>query len=126
MRKWMRERMKRRKKPSENISESTGKVGQAKDPTKPAPLVPSYGPIADDDAHDEPDDVGPMDIDDDEPEIEAAETAPASVGDNGGKVVFEGVPEDLIKQEQSHTGEYLKERFLPPGVQREKHFDWIL
>ena len=42
MRKWMRERMRRRKKPSENLSESTGKVGQAIDPTKPAPLIPSY------------------------------------------------------------------------------------
>lgn len=42
MRKWMRERMRRRKKPSENLSESTGKVGQAIDPTKPAPLMPSY------------------------------------------------------------------------------------
>lgn len=42
MRKWMRERMRRRKKPSENLSESTGKIGQAIDPTKPAPLVPSY------------------------------------------------------------------------------------
>jgi excinuclease ABC subunit A len=47
-------------------------------------------------------------------------------GENGGKVIFEGLPEDLIKQEQSHTGEFLKERFLPPGVQREKHFDWIM
>src|ERR1700744_3799230 len=42
-------------------------------------------------------------------------------GDNGGAVVFEGVPEDLIKQENSYTGEFLKERFLPPGVQRERH-----
>ncbi len=42
-------------------------------------------------------------------------------GNNGGKVIFEGVPEDLIKQEKSYTGEFLKERFLPPGVQREKH-----
>ena len=42
MRKWMRERMKRRKKPSENLSESTGKIGQAIDPMKPAPLMPSY------------------------------------------------------------------------------------
>ena len=41
MRKWMRERAKRRK-PSENTSESTGKIGQAIDHTKPAPLVPSY------------------------------------------------------------------------------------
>ncbi|MDB5135118.1 MAG: uvrA [Mucilaginibacter sp.] len=47
-------------------------------------------------------------------------------GDNGGKVIFEGIPEDLIKEEKSHTGEFLKERFLPPGVQREKHFDWIV
>ncbi|MFB9843509.1 excinuclease ABC subunit UvrA [Mucilaginibacter ginsenosidivorans] len=42
-------------------------------------------------------------------------------GDNGGQVVFEGVPESLIKEKDSYTGEYLKERFLPPGVQREKH-----
>ncbi|RVT98541.1 excinuclease ABC subunit UvrA [Mucilaginibacter limnophilus] len=33
-------------------------------------------------------------------------------GDRGGNVVFEGVPEDLIKQEGSYTGEYLRERFL--------------
>ncbi len=32
-------------------------------------------------------------------------------GNYGGKVVFEGVPEDLIKQKNSHTGKYLKERF---------------
>jgi predicted kinase len=42
MRKWMRERGKRRKKTSENLSEATGKVGQALDPTQPAPIVPSY------------------------------------------------------------------------------------
>jgi predicted kinase len=42
MRKWMRERMKRRKKSPENISESTGKVGQPIDHSKPAPLMPSY------------------------------------------------------------------------------------
>ena len=47
-------------------------------------------------------------------------------GDNGGKVIFEGVPEDLIKQEQSHTGEFLKERFSLPGTEKEKHFDWIV
>lgn len=35
--------MRRRKKPStENVSESTGKVGQAIDHSKPAPLIPSY------------------------------------------------------------------------------------
>ncbi|MDF3078135.1 MAG: uvrA [Sphingobacteriaceae bacterium] len=32
-------------------------------------------------------------------------------GDKGGNVVFEGVPEDLIKQENSYTGKVLKERF---------------
>jgi excinuclease ABC subunit A len=32
-------------------------------------------------------------------------------GDKGGKVVFEGLPEDLIKKKGSHTGEFLKQRF---------------
>jgi excinuclease ABC subunit A len=32
-------------------------------------------------------------------------------GDKGGKVVFEGVPEDLIKEKNSYTGKFLKERF---------------
>ncbi|MES2278025.1 MAG: excinuclease ABC subunit UvrA [Bacteroidota bacterium] len=32
-------------------------------------------------------------------------------GDNGGKVMFEGVPEDLIKEKDSYTGKFLKERF---------------
>jgi excinuclease ABC subunit A len=32
-------------------------------------------------------------------------------GDNGGKVIFEGVPEDLIKEKESYTGKFLKERF---------------
>jgi len=32
-------------------------------------------------------------------------------GNNGGTVVFEGVPEDLIKEENSFTGSFLKERF---------------
>jgi predicted kinase len=41
MRKWMRERAKRRKG-TDNTSESTGKIGQTIDPSKPAPLVPSY------------------------------------------------------------------------------------
>jgi predicted kinase len=41
MRKWMRERGKRGKS-SENPAESTGKIGQQIDHSKPAPLVPSY------------------------------------------------------------------------------------
>ena len=32
-------------------------------------------------------------------------------GDKGGKVIFEGVPEDLIKEKNSYTGKFLKERF---------------
>jgi len=32
-------------------------------------------------------------------------------GDKGGKVVFEGLPEDLIKVKDSYTGAFLKERF---------------
>jgi len=36
-------------------------------------------------------------------------------GENGGHVVFEGVPEDLVKKEDSYTGQFLKERFSHPG-----------
>lgn len=50
----MRERMRRRKKGSENLSESTGKVGQAIDPSKPAPLMPSYEPLAGERAQGQP------------------------------------------------------------------------
>jgi predicted kinase len=46
MRNWTRERVKRRKKkPEENVSEATGKVGQQKPPVDehhPEPLMPSY------------------------------------------------------------------------------------
>jgi len=45
MRNWMRERMKRRKKKVENVSEATGKVGQQKPPVDeghPQPIVPTY------------------------------------------------------------------------------------
>jgi predicted kinase len=46
MRKWIRDRGKRSKS-SENPAESTGKIGQQIDHSKPAPLVPSYdaGPV---------------------------------------------------------------------------------
>jgi excinuclease ABC subunit A len=47
-------------------------------------------------------------------------------GDNGGRVIFEGVPEELIQEKSSYTGEFLKERFAAPGTPREKHFDWIV
>jgi predicted kinase len=53
MRNWMRERMKRRKKKPENVTEATGKVGQQKPPvdeSHPQPIVPTYDePV--DDAH---------------------------------------------------------------------------
>ncbi|MDP2415467.1 excinuclease ABC subunit UvrA [Daejeonella sp.] len=32
-------------------------------------------------------------------------------GEKGGTVVFEGIPEDLIKEKNSYTGKFLKERF---------------
>jgi len=32
-------------------------------------------------------------------------------GDNGGKVIFEGVPENLIKEKDSYTGKFLEQRF---------------
>ncbi|GAA4341377.1 excinuclease ABC subunit UvrA [Mucilaginibacter gynuensis] len=32
-------------------------------------------------------------------------------GDKGGNVVFEGLPEDLIKEKKSYTGKFLKERY---------------
>jgi excinuclease ABC subunit A len=32
-------------------------------------------------------------------------------GDNGGTVIFEGLPEDLVKVAGSYTGKFLKERF---------------
>ncbi|HEY1038668.1 MAG TPA: excinuclease ABC subunit A, partial [Bacteroidia bacterium] len=31
-------------------------------------------------------------------------------GENGGTVVFEGIPEDLVKEKKSYTGKYLKEK----------------
>jgi predicted kinase len=45
MRNWMRERMRRRKKKTENETEATGKVGQQKPPVDehhPEPIVPAY------------------------------------------------------------------------------------
>ncbi len=30
-------------------------------------------------------------------------------GDGGGKILFEGTPEDLLKVKESHTGKFLKE-----------------
>lgn len=32
-------------------------------------------------------------------------------GDEGGEIVFEGLPEDILKCKKSHTGKYLKEKF---------------
>jgi excinuclease ABC subunit A len=32
-------------------------------------------------------------------------------GENGGKIVFEGTPEEIINSKRSITGEYLKRKF---------------
>lgn len=32
-------------------------------------------------------------------------------GDDGGKIVFEGLPEDMIKLDNNHTAQYLKQKF---------------
>ncbi|MES2560378.1 MAG: excinuclease ABC subunit UvrA [Bacteroidota bacterium] len=43
-------------------------------------------------------------------------------GDKGGKLVFEGTPEDLVNIKESYTGKYLKEKLVnrnPKGVQYE-------
>lgn len=67
----MRERGKRRKKTTENLSEATGKVGQALDPTQPAPIVPSY-------SFDDNDDVEPSveEPSDDQPRPTSRAVAP--------------------------------------------------
>jgi excinuclease ABC subunit A len=31
-------------------------------------------------------------------------------GIDGGNIVFEGIPEDLVKEKRSYTGAYLKEK----------------
>jgi excinuclease ABC subunit A len=31
-------------------------------------------------------------------------------GDKGGKLIFSGSPEDIIKVKKSHTGQFLKEK----------------
>ncbi len=36
-------------------------------------------------------------------------------GDGGGRILFEGTPEDLIKNKESYTGEFLKQEFMPGG-----------
>jgi predicted kinase len=71
MRNWMRERMKRRKKKTENETEATGKVGQQKplvDELHPGPIVPSY---SDPEAEQPEDDAG---------EAEEAPAASAQAG----------------------------------------------
>lgn len=32
-------------------------------------------------------------------------------GDEGGEIIFEGTPEEIIKDKKSLTGKYLKEEF---------------
>ena len=86
MRNWMRERMKRRKKkPQENVSEATGKVGQQKplvDELHPEPLMPSYG-TAGPEAEPEPE----------EPEVVAPSRVETEVQPDSPSVPPPGVPE---------------------------------
>src|SRR5947209_17976837 len=86
MRNWMRERMKRRKKkPQENVSEATGKVGQQKPPVDelhPEPLMPSYG-TAEPEAEPEPE----------EPEVVAPSRVETEVQPDSPSVPPPGVPE---------------------------------
>lgn len=77
MRKWLRERAKRRKSSSENTAEATGKIGQTIDPSKPAPLVPSYK--FDEDA--------PPEAEEEDSSISAPEAEPA------GRMIMETQPE---------------------------------
>jgi excinuclease ABC subunit A len=35
-------------------------------------------------------------------------------GDRGGRIIFEGTPEDIVKAGQSYTGKYLKSFFGLP------------
>src|SRR5436190_2226872 len=86
MRNWVRERMKRRKKkPQENVSEATGKVGQQKPPVDelhPEPLMPSYGTP-------EPE-VEPVP---EEPEVEPPPRVETEVQPDSPSVPPPGVPE---------------------------------
>src|SRR5437588_8785282 len=86
MRNWMRERMKRRKKkPQENVSEATGKVGQQKPPVDelhPEPLMPSYG-TTEPEAEPEPE----------EPEVVAPSRVETEVQPDSPSVPPPGVPE---------------------------------
>jgi excinuclease ABC subunit A len=38
-------------------------------------------------------------------------------GENGGHLIFEGTPEELVTCEQSYTGKYLKQKLISPGNQ---------
>ncbi|MFZ2196170.1 MAG: hypothetical protein WAV13_00445, partial [Thermodesulfovibrionales bacterium] len=35
-------------------------------------------------------------------------------GDRGGRIIFEGTPEDIVRAEDSYTGKYLKSFFAQP------------
>jgi predicted kinase len=101
MRKWMRERMRRRKKSSENVSESTGKVGQALDPTKPAPIVPSYGLTGDNE--------------DVEPAADEAVTDPTSQG----RIEVETQPESPFTPPAAPDAATRKPSQPMPGAKKE-------
>ncbi|HKR97353.1 MAG TPA: ATP-binding protein [Candidatus Angelobacter sp.] len=96
MRNWMRERMKRRKKKTENESEATGKVGQQKPPVDeghPEPIVPTY----DDGPQDQPEAAAETPAAIEEPRIET-EVQPESPS-----VPPPGPPEQRPVQQSART-----------------------
>jgi predicted kinase len=96
MRNWMRERMKRRKKKTENESEATGKVGQQKPPVDeghPEPIVPTY----DDGPQDQPEAAAETSATIEEPRIET-EVQPESPS-----VPPPGPPEQRPVQQSART-----------------------
>jgi excinuclease ABC subunit A len=42
-------------------------------------------------------------------------------GDRGGKIIFEGTPEEIVKSNDSHTGRYLRNYFTDPLVENQHH-----
>jgi predicted kinase len=96
MRKWMRERMRRRPKRGPNDSESTGKIGQEIPANQPAPLRPSYESAQQQAAASQPE---PATTRDDEPENDFGAELPPEIAEavgtpeEPGKLEVETQPE---------------------------------
>jgi excinuclease ABC subunit A len=42
-------------------------------------------------------------------------------GDRGGKIIFKGTPEEIVKSNDSYTGRYLRNYFTDPLVENQRH-----